>query len=114
MRPLLALLAFAVGSAARPRASRSFHYTNDIRGGAGVQLSPLPKDVIRPEQLPVQFDWRDIDGQSYVTPTQNQYSPDECGSCWAHASASALSDRIKRLRNGTWPDIVLSAQVLLN
>ena len=37
-----------------------------------------------------------------------------CGSCWAHATTSALSDRIKLMRKRQFPDIQLSPQVLIN
>ena len=37
-----------------------------------------------------------------------------CGSCWAHGALSSLADRVKILRNGAWPDINFSIQVLLN
>ena len=38
----------------------------------------------------------------------------DCGSCWAMGTTSALSDRIKLLRKGVFPDINLSPQVLIN
>ena len=38
----------------------------------------------------------------------------DCGSCWAMATTSALSDRIKLLRKGSFPDIDLSPQVLVD
>jgi cathepsin X len=37
-----------------------------------------------------------------------------CGSCWAHAVSSALSDRIKLVRKRAFPDVTLSPQVLVN
>lgn len=37
-----------------------------------------------------------------------------CNSCWALAAASVLSDRIKIARKAKWPDIIISAQVLLS
>ena len=37
-----------------------------------------------------------------------------CGSCWAHATISALQDRIKIARKGEGHDINLSIQYLLN
>jgi cathepsin X len=40
--------------------------------------------------------------------------PVYCGSCWAHAVTSALSDRIKLGRMRKYPDINLSPQVLVN
>ena len=38
----------------------------------------------------------------------------DCGSCWAHAATSALSDRIKIMRNASWPDFNISPQVLIS
>ncbi len=58
--------------------------------------------------LPAQWNWNDIDGVSYVTNIRNQHIPQYCGSCWAHAATSALSDRIKVARKGAWPDINIS------
>lgn len=37
-----------------------------------------------------------------------------CGSCWAHATTSSLNDRIKIMRKGAWPDVILSPQVLVS
>lgn len=36
---------------------------------------------------PASLDWRNINGQNYVTPIRDQGS---CGSCWAFASTAAL------------------------
>ena len=33
---------------------------------------------------------------------------------WAHAATSALSDRIKIMRNASWPDFNISPQVLIS
>ena len=33
---------------------------------------------------------------------------------WAFGTTSALSDRLNIIRNNTWPEIMLSPQVLLN
>ena len=38
----------------------------------------------------------------------------DCGSCWAMATTSALSDRMKLSRKAAYPDIDLSPQVLIN
>jgi len=65
-------------------------------------------------QLPTNFDWRNVNGLSMVTPIGNQLLPKFCGSCWAFATTRALSDRIKIHHKGALVDIVLAPQVLLD
>ena len=75
--------------------------TNSLRGGTE-------------DSLPSEFTWSNVDGVNYLTKNLNQHIPVYCGSCWAHGSISALSDRIKIARKAQWPDINLSIQFLLN
>lgn len=77
-------------------------------------ISPLPVDILNVSALPTNFDWRSVNGTNLVTVSRNQHSPQYCGSCWAFAATSALGDRIKISRKGSWPEIVLAPQVLLN
>jgi len=76
--------------------------------------SPLPHTYIKKQDLPSAHDWGNVDGVSYLTESLNQHIPWYCGSCWAHASLSALADRIKIDRNAAGVDINLSIQYLLN
>jgi cathepsin X len=68
--------------------------------------------VIKPidpvDNLPEQWIWNNINGRNYLTNVYNQHIPQYCGSCWAHAGTSAISDRIKIARNAAWPDINIS------
>merc|ERR1719492_173486 len=67
--------------------------------------------------LPSDWNWGDVNGTNYLTRNLNQHIPQYCGSCWAHGSTSALSDRIKiqRMKNKVGgPDINLSIQYILN
>eukprot|EP00743_Colponemidia_sp_Colp-15_P001856 GILK01002024.1.p1 GENE.GILK01002024.1~~GILK01002024.1.p1 ORF type:complete len:619 (+),score=71.23 GILK01002024.1:45-1859(+) len=76
-------------------------------------LSAQPHERLAAENLPANFDWRNINGTNFVTVNRNQHIPQYCGSCWAFASTSALADRIKIVRNAAFPEIVLAPQVLL-
>ena len=72
-----------------------------------VALHPL-------SAFPDNFFWGNVSGTNFLTVSRNQHIPEYCGACWAFATTSALSDRIKILRNATWPDINLAPQVLLS
>ena len=64
--------------------------------------------------LPAQWLWNNVDGVSMLTNIRNQHIPQYCGSCWAHAATSAISDRIKVARKAAWPDINISPQVIIS
>lgn len=74
--------------------------------------SPL---LIKPlEDLPGSLFWGNVNGTNFLTVSRNQHIPEYCGSCWAFAATSALSDRFKIIRNAQWPDINISPQVLVS
>ncbi|KAG6554918.1 hypothetical protein Mapa_003502 [Marchantia paleacea] len=77
-------------------------------------FSKRPHEYLDMTTLPEYFDWRNVNGTSYVTKDLNQHIPVYCGSCWAHAALSSLADRHKILRRAQWPDIHYSIQVILN
>lgn len=66
------------------------------------------------EDLPENFFWGDVNGTNFLTVGKNQHIPQYCGSCWAFATTSVLSDRIKIMRNAAFPDINLSPQILVS
>lgn len=57
------------------------------------------------------FDWRNKDGQNWMTPIKNQGS---CGSCWAFASASVAEAKYNIQENNPNLDINLSEQHLVS
>ena len=63
------------------------------------------------DSLPIAFDWRNISGNSYVTPIRDQRS---CGSCWAFAATAALES--KALMAFNWPgaNVDLSEQIVIS
>jgi len=74
--------------------------------------SPLPHEYVK--KLPEYWDIRRLAGGSFATINRNQHIPQACGSCWAHAATSSLSDRLNLLRGGQTPFVQLAPQVLLN
>ena len=79
-----------------------------------VVISPLPSTYVNVSSLPYYWDIRNLHGRNYATPIKNQHSPLFCNSCWAQATATALSDRLNLYNYGQWPTIELSAQSILN
>ena len=79
-----------------------------------VVHSALPSGLLSDSELPFAYDWRAVNGHSFVTADANQHLPQPCGSSWVHATAAALDDRIKIARRAKAPDVQLSRQALLN
>eukprot|EP00899_Mesostigma_viride_P021844 jgi/Mesvir1/29661/Mv21502-RA.1 len=79
-----------------------------------VIKTPTPASYLQSQELPSEWDWRNVKGHSYTTKELNQHIPVYCGSCWAHGAVSAVQDRLKIMNKGKWPDTYLSIQVLLN
>lgn len=66
------------------------------------------------ESTPEEMRWDNVDGKNYLTVIKNQHLPQYCGSCWAQAISSHLSDRIKITRQGAWPDVNIAPQVFVS
>lgn len=79
-----------------------------------VVTSPLPHTYLSEEDLPKEYDIRDLDGVSYASIDRNQHIPQYCGSCWTQSSVSALSDRMALLTDNMFPEVDLAPQVVIS
>lgn len=44
---------------------------------------PMAWDILKKEDIPKTWDWRDVNGTNYLSWNKNQHIPIYCGSCWA-------------------------------
>lgn len=49
-----------------------------------------------------------------VPPHPCRHIPHYCGSCWLHGTTSMIQDRLKIVKGGLGPDVMLARQVVLN
>ena len=70
--------------------------------------------MLKADAPPPVWDWRNANGENYISWSRNQNNLVYCGSCWAHGPTSSLSDRLNILKNNAWPRITLSPQVIIN
>jgi len=76
-------------------------------------ISKRPHEYLKNSDLPVAFDWRNVNGTNYCSRVMTQQNPHVCGSCWAEAATGALSDRYA-IATGNKLRVQLAPQQLLN
>eukprot|EP00188_Purpureofilum_apyrenoidigerum_P001313 Plantae.Rhodophyta-Purpureofilum_apyrenoidigerum.ctg17074.p1 GENE.Plantae.Rhodophyta-Purpureofilum_apyrenoidigerum.ctg17074~~Plantae.Rhodophyta-Purpureofilum_apyrenoidigerum.ctg17074.p1 ORF type:complete len:408 (+),score=61.92 Plantae.Rhodophyta-Purpureofilum_apyrenoidigerum.ctg17074:97-1320(+) len=110
------LIFAAVSAIAHARVSRHGLVTLERVNASSLpsyaKAKPAPEKPL--EDLPLIFDWSNVDGTNYLTSSWNQHIPTYCGACYLHASLTACQDRIKIAKRASGPDVMLSRQALLN
>lgn len=108
-RPRAALLSdLPLRFAANTRVSVVFSsYSKAVRSAA----TDLTANLL----LPTSWFWGNVSGVNYLTDVLQQHLPRYCGACWAFATTSSLSDRLKIARGAAaGPDVLLSPQALVS
>ena len=117
----------SVGAAIRRRGARWRHGETSLsrlsrrdrlrrlglrRGAAAAHAAGLQRYAPSPVvDAPPAFDWRRVDGASYVTPVKDQ---GPCGSCWAFSTTGALESYALRTRRTPGESVAFSEQALLS
>ncbi|MEW6441336.1 MAG: C1 family peptidase [bacterium] len=89
---------------------------DERRAYLGLKKAPSPpKILLSPRRqatgFPARVDWRDRDGENWVTPVKDQGA---CGSCWAFAAVAALESTIAIGSGNPTLALDLSEQFLLS
>jgi cathepsin X len=85
-----------------------------VKSNVGVQGNLDADYAYDHDSVPDEVMWNNVNGTNYLTLIKNQHLPQYCGSCWAQCVASSLSDRIKIMKKGAWPDVNIAPQVFVS
>lgn len=90
-----------------------------------IKMSKDPRYAFKPTpvgDIPEKLNWGHTDNFgkvphaiNFLTTVKNQHLPVYCGSCWAQATTSTMSDRINiQIQNGTGIETSISPQMLVS
>ncbi len=107
---LFALLIYVVLFSAQAKPRRGY-----VKFSESIEYAhlALPASALQVNDLPVNWDWRNVNGTNFCSRTINQKNPAVCGSCWAFALTGALTDRYIYMTGGRL-QVQLAPQNLLN
>ena len=85
----------------------------------GAKIGPIPEDAIKISppnvSMPIgTFDWRNVNGQNWMTSVKHQSYPKPCGSCWIFGSTGAFEAQINIDANDPTIDFDSSEQHILS
>ncbi len=93
--------------------SRLSAYQRAKRFGSGIPAPTGAETIIAAPAInvPLKLDWRNYNGNNYVTPVRDQ---GDCGACWAFATTAALESKLLLSGNAAAESLGLSEQALLS
>lgn len=110
---LAPLLVGAVPQTTPPRPSHTCLLPRPAEWSSKL-LSAPPYQSMAAADIPASFSWMSVNGTNYLTRVVTQLQPRPCGSCWAMAATSSISDRLRILTKARLPNINVSPQLLLD
>lgn len=80
-------------------------------------FKPLTEEQFTGVPESLDWGWHSVDGvapkKNYLSTMRNQHLPVYCGSCWAQAATSIMSDRLNILTDKSGPEMSVSPQMMV-